>query len=145
MIIFGYVQLNTIHETSLVRFCFLFFTWLSETFKQYVACILSLLDCVCAQSCPTLGDPMDCSPPGSSVHGIFQARTLAWIAVFFSRGSSWPRDWTESLASQALAGGFLPWSRLGSPLLDHPTLKRLLHPVLMLQQTPGLSSYWKQL
>ena len=43
-----------------------------------------------AQSCPTLCDPMDCSPPGSSVHGILQARTLEWVAIFFSRGSSRP-------------------------------------------------------
>ena len=39
-----------------------------------------------AQSCPTLSDPMDCSPPGSSVHGIFQARVLEWVAIAFSRG-----------------------------------------------------------
>ena len=37
-----------------------------------------------AQSCPTLSDPMDCSPPGSSVHGIFQARVLEWGAIAFS-------------------------------------------------------------
>ena len=49
---------------------------------------------VCAQSCLTLCDPMDCSPPGSSVHGILQARILEQIAISFSRGSSWPRDWT---------------------------------------------------
>ena len=41
-----------------------------------------------AQSCPTLCDPVDCSPPGSSVHGIFQARTQEWGAISFSRGSS---------------------------------------------------------
>ena len=39
--------------------------------------------------------PMDCSPPGASVHGILQARTLEWIAIAFSRGSSQPRDWTQ--------------------------------------------------
>ena len=44
------------------------------------------------QSCPTLCDPMDCSPPGSSIHGIFQARILEWVAILFSRGSSQPRD-----------------------------------------------------
>ena len=38
-----------------------------------------------AQSCPTISDPMDCSPPGSSVHGIFQARVLEWGATVFSR------------------------------------------------------------
>ena len=45
-----------------------------------------------AQLCLTLCDPMDCNPPGSSVHGIFQARVLEWIAISFSRGSSQPRD-----------------------------------------------------
>ena len=48
-----------------------------------------------AQSCPTLCDPMDCSLPGSSVHGIFQARVLEWIAISFSRGSARPRDRTQ--------------------------------------------------
>ena len=43
-----------------------------------------------AQSCPTLFDPMDCSLPGSSIHGIFQARILAWVAISSSRGSSRP-------------------------------------------------------
>ena len=43
---------------------------------------------VCDQSCPTLCNPMDNSPPGSSVHGIFQARILKWVAISSSRGSS---------------------------------------------------------
>ena len=47
------------------------------------------------QSCLTLCDPMDCSPPGTSVHGIFQARILEWIAMPSSRGSSQPRDRTH--------------------------------------------------
>ena len=47
------------------------------------------------QWCPTLYDPMDCRSPGSSVHGIFQARILHWVMFSFSRGSSWPRDWTQ--------------------------------------------------
>ena len=45
-----------------------------------------------AQSCLILCDRMDCSLPGSSVHGIFQAIVLEWIAISFSRGSSRPRD-----------------------------------------------------
>ena len=55
-----------------------------------------------AQSCPTLCDPMDCSPPGSSVHGILQARVLEWVAISFSRGSSRPRDqtWVSSIAGR---------------------------------------------
>ena len=48
-----------------------------------------------AQSCPTLCDPMDCYLPGSSVHGIFHAIVLEWIAISFSRGSSPPRDRTQ--------------------------------------------------
>ena len=54
-----------------------------------------------AQSCPTLCDSMDCSLPGSSVLGIFQARILEWVAISFSRGSSRPRDWTQVPALQA--------------------------------------------
>ena len=50
-----------------------------------------------AQSCPTLCNPMDCSLPGFSIHGIFQARVLEWVAISFSRGSSQPRDQTHLL------------------------------------------------
>ena len=53
------------------------------------------------QSCPTLCGTMDCSPPSSSVHGILQARTLEWVAILFSRGSSWPRGWRMSPALPA--------------------------------------------
>ena len=47
------------------------------------------------QSCPTLCGSMDYSPPGSSIHGILQARILEWVAIPFCRGSSWPRDRTQ--------------------------------------------------
>ena len=47
------------------------------------------------QSCPTLCDPMDCSLPGSSVHGILQARILEWVAILFFGGSSQPWDRTQ--------------------------------------------------
>ena len=57
---------------------------------------LSMCVCVClcvhTQLCLTLYDPMDCSPPGSSVHGIFQARKLEWVAISSSRRSSQSRD-----------------------------------------------------
>ena len=56
------------------------------------------LFCMCVlvvQSYLTLCDPMNCSPPSSSVHGTLQARILEWVAISFSRGSSWPRDWTQ--------------------------------------------------
>ena len=65
-----------------------------------------------------LCDPMDLSPPGSSVHGIFQARILEWVAISFSRGSSQPRDRTESLVSPSLAGRFFTTEPPGKPLWD---------------------------
>ena len=51
--------------------------------------------CLVTKLCVTLCHPMDCSPPGSSIHGIFQARILEWVAISFSRGSSQPRDGTH--------------------------------------------------
>ena len=48
-----------------------------------------------SQLCPTLCDPVNCSLPGSSVHGVLQARILEWVAISISRGSSWPRDRTR--------------------------------------------------
>ena len=56
-----------------------------------------------AQSCPTVCNPTDCSPPGSSVHGILQARILEWVAIPFSSGSSQPRNQT---GVSCIAGGF---------------------------------------
>ena len=55
------------------------------------------------QSCPTLCDHMDCSLPGSSAHGILQAKILQWVAIPFSRVSSQPRDRTQV---SHIAGGF---------------------------------------
>ena len=51
---------------------------------------------------------MDCSLPGSSVHGIFQARVLEWVAISFSRRSSWPRDWTQ--VSRIVGRRFTVWA-----------------------------------
>ena len=61
-----------------------------------------------AQSCPTLCDPMECSLSGSSVHGIFQARVLEWIAISFSRGSSQPRN--QSQVSRIAGRRFTVWA-----------------------------------
>ena len=58
------------------------------------------------RSCPTFCDPMDCSLPGSSAHGILQATILEWTAMPFSRGSSWPRDWTCVSCGSCIAGRF---------------------------------------
>ena len=67
-----------------------------------------------AQLCLTLWNPMDCSSPGSSVHGIFQARILEWVAISLSMGSSWPRDWTWV---SCIAGRLYHLSHHGSPLM----------------------------
>ena len=61
-----------------------------------------------AQLCLTLCDPMDCSLPGSSVHGIFQARVLEWVAISFLRRSSWPKDQTQG--SRIVGRRFTIWA-----------------------------------
>ena len=80
--------------------------WL-ENKQSHVTCHFDLqmaVSCVslikfqgnkCSQLCLTLCDPVDCSPPGSPVQRIFQARILEWITISFSRGSSWTRDRTQ--------------------------------------------------
>ena len=70
-----------------------------------------------AQSCPTLCNPMDCSPPGSSIHVILQAGILKWVAISPSRGSSRPRDRTQ--VSRIAGRRFLTSEPPGKPL--HPT------------------------
>ena len=66
--------------------------------------------CMCAQSCLRVCDPPDCSPPGSSVHGILQAKTLGWVAISSSRDLPHPWIKPASLVSPALADGFFTTS-----------------------------------
>ena len=74
----------------------------------YLTSMQSSVQFSSAQSCPTLCDPMDCSLPGSSIHGIFQATVLEWIAISFYRGSFQPRDWT--LVSRIVDRRFTIWA-----------------------------------
>ena len=104
------VQLWLFQETLLL---FLFFFSLSLAHQSFsLKVILVPLPrpsdmCVqVTQSYPTLCNPLDYSPPGSSIHGILQARILEWVAIFFSRGASWPKDWA-------------PISCFGSWILNH--------------------------
>ena len=70
------------------------------------------------QSCPTLCDPTDCSPPSSSGHGILQATVLEWVGISFSRGSSQPRDQT---GVSHIAGKLLTiWTTRESMMNFHP-------------------------
>ena len=116
-----------------------------------------------AQSCPTLCDPMDCSLPGFSVHGIFHARVLEWVAISFSRGSSWPRDQTKV---SCIAGRRLPseppgkpewrfevkWSRSVCPTLCNPmdcslpgfSVHEILHAIILEQITISYSRGFSQ-
>ena len=70
------------------------------------------LCCLAAQLCFTLCDPVDCSPPGSSVHGILRASILEWVPTPFSRGFSGPRDQTHVSCT---AGRFFTTEPLGKP------------------------------
>ena len=79
---------------------------------------ITFVCCLVADSCPTLCDPMDCSPPGFSVHGVLvHSRILQWVAISFSRGSSWFRDWTciSCISRQIL----YHWATWEAPLADH--------------------------
>ena len=67
-----------------------------------------------AQSCPTLRDPMDCSPPGSSAHGVFQARALEWGAIAFSvRGPYLPLSKSRLICSHVFSEDSLALDSLG--------------------------------
>ena len=84
--------------------CHVFLAFLLNLFPEIIH---GKKESVATQWCLSLWDPMDCSPPGFSVCGIFQARILKWVAISFSRGSSRPRDriwdscimWADSLPS----------------------------------------------
>ena len=100
------------------------------------------------QSCPTLFDPMDCSLPGSPVHRILQARTLEWVAISSSRGSSQPRDRTCVSRTPASAGSFFTTEPPGPPpqrgeaenmmLSDRSHLgKTTLHAILFIRNIQG--------
>ena len=80
---------------------------------------------VCAQPCPTLCDPRDCDLPGSSAHGVLQARILEGVALPFSRASSPSRDRTHPLVPSALAGGVLSTKLPGGPCCGSESLQSL--------------------
>ena len=88
--------------------------------SKYFVVVLYLLSHV-----PFFCDPMDCSSPGSSVHGISQARKMECAPISFSRGSSWPSDWTHGVLHWQ--AGSLLLSHLGSPLSALHTANHLHH------------------
>ena len=91
------------------------------------------------QLCLTLCNPMDCSLPGSSVHGILQARILEWVAISFSRGSSWPRDWTHvSCVSYPGRWGFFTTAPLGISGRGEPSVNKKVYCILLLSSSSVL-------
>ena len=81
-------------------------TYLNENSTTILTSKLGIV-CEVIQLCPTLCDSMDWSLPGSSIHGIFQARVLEWVAISFSSGSSQPRDQTQ--VSRIVGRRFTVW------------------------------------
>ena len=86
----------------------------SRDFENIEVFFCDLQWALVSQMCPTLCDPMIYSPPGSSFHGIFQARVSEWVTILFSRGSSWPRDQTQ--ISCVTGRFFTSWTTREAPL-----------------------------
>ena len=105
------------------------------------ACISPPLLLLIIESCPTLWDPMDCSLPSSSVHGVLQARILEWVATSFSRGFSQPKYWTQV---SCIAGRFFTvWvtrevTSGSPPLPDHKSLHIIICCCSVIQSRPTL-------
>ena len=94
---------------------------------------------VCAQSCPTLCSPMGCNPPGSSVHGIFQAMFLEWAAVSYSGHLLVPGIEPVSLVSPALTDGFFTTSTAWETTSNEG---RLLQVLLFWQEGLMIMTFW---
>ena len=80
--------------------------WMQKLIQEVICISFPLCVRCVSTSCLTLCDPMGCSPPGSSVQGISQARILEWVAISYSRGSSRPRDQTHFFCVSWPAGRF---------------------------------------
>ena len=85
------------------------------------------------QFCLTLCDPMDCSLPGSSIHGIFQARILEWVVISFSRRSPQPRDWTW--VSCIVGRCFTIWAKQSLEKWTNPGVVIMDTPVKLVKST----------
>ena len=100
-----------------------------ELDKIFANHILDESESEVTQLCPTLCNPMDCSLPGSSIHGIFQTRVLEWVALSFSRRSSQPRVWTQ--VSHIVGRCFTIWATREAHIWD----KRLISKMFILRNS----------
>ena len=91
---FSFHLQSLIYSFVIWGFLFVCF-WLGDCFGTAVYNFQIIINLKWSQSCLTLCGSMDCSPPGFSIHGVFQTRILEWVAISFSRGSSPPRDRTQ--------------------------------------------------
>ena len=98
-------------------------------------------NCLVTKPCSTLCDPVDCSTPGSSVHGISQARILQWFAISFSRGSSQPRDGT---CVSYIAGTFLRCRRILYHWITRKALYYLINGNNLIWTFPQMLIFWLQ-
>ena len=111
-------DIHPMAEFGFIFFCFFFLELICCYFNPFLS-ILRV--CLVTQSCPTLCDPWN--PPGSSVHGIFQARTVEWVAISYTRRSSWTRESNPSLLLWWIDS--LSLYHLGSPLGQRVPCKNL--------------------
>ena len=98
------VKIKTSHCTAPQTYCLATYSCALFILSFLLPIAIKLCVCVCVcvcvcihsvtKSCPTLWNLMNCSPPGSSVYGILQAQILQWVAISFSKGSSWPKNQT---------------------------------------------------
>ena len=90
------------HQLSILHIYHMWYTYITIDIVSHISCLCSVV-----KSCPTLCNSMDCSLPACSVHGIFQARILKWVAISLSRGSSQPKDriwvsWVSCIGRQII-------------------------------------------
>ena len=112
--VFNTLYLFTYKFTVYVRMTINSFSWFKYLMISWRVNSVILIVCVCTQLCLTLWDPMNCNPPGSSVHGIFQARILVWVATSSSR------DWNHVSCISRLFFFFFTTSHLESPSVIVP-------------------------
>ena len=138
----NFPHLLLIQHNTLPRFCYLCVLDIWNTVLGARKCNQRRpqAECEVAQSCPTFCDPMDCSLPGYSVHGICKAIVLEWIAISFSGGCSPPRDQTQ--VSRIVHRHFTVWATrevIAATKSDHRLVggTKDANTVMTKKRTPG--------
>ena len=102
--------------------------------------------CACSvlKSCPLLCDPIVCSPAGSFVRGIIQARILEWVATSFSRDLPNPETEPVSLESPAFTSGFFTTDHLGSPPKNNAQMQKSISSISHIYSLPTMCRHLKK-